>query len=83
MAFAPIIKDGTFHRLVLSGTIHPELIDNYVAYWHRTKDANSNIFQFLGLTETEYSIYVRSLEEFCNMMMEKIRHERTIRRNKG
>ena len=51
-------KPPTFMDLYLNGTVSPEDIDDYVDKW-RTSAGTGEIYEFLGMSEQEYSLWLR------------------------
>jgi hypothetical protein len=48
----------TFIELYLNGQASPHEIDDYVDTWH-TNPGMQEIYEFLGMSEEEYSLWVR------------------------
>ena len=51
-------KQLPFIELYLSGKVLPEDIDDYVDKWH-ANPAGQEIYEFLGMSEEEYSLWLR------------------------
>lgn len=49
---------GTFIDLCLQGVASPSEIDDFVDRWHDAPE-KSELHDFLGMTKTEYSLWVR------------------------
>jgi hypothetical protein len=50
--------EGTFLQMYLNGKVLDEDIDDYVAQWH-SNPGNQELYEFLGLTRDEYSLWLR------------------------
>ncbi len=48
-----------FIDLALDGRVVPDEIDDFVAAWHEG-DSREELYEFLGMTFEEYSLWVRS-----------------------
>lgn len=46
-----------------------EVIDDDIAQWHESTECACELHEYLGLTEEEYSLFVRSSDELENRLL--------------
>jgi len=51
-------RDASFLSLCIDGKVTPQEVDDFVDKWHEAP-AGRELHEFLGMTEEEYSLWVR------------------------
>lgn len=66
-----------FIYAVLDGDVGPEKINDYVQEWHELANCTESLPDYLGLTEEEYSRWVRDPKELTKIIEERRQHGTT------
>ena len=65
-----------FRQRFMYGLCDFEVIDDDIAQWHESTECACELHEYLGLTEEEYSLFVRSSDELENRLLSQRQEQR-------
>lgn len=68
------LKSNNFITLCSNGELLPDEIDDYIDEWHDS-DNNNTIYDFLGMTQEEYRLWVHSPEIFTYIITARVNNQ--------
>ena len=71
------MSDPPFIDLAVSGRVLPDEIEDFAEAWH-TSDSTSEIFEYLGMTFEEYSLWVSDPESINLILSARHMHKPLI-----
>lgn len=75
-AYAKEDSKKNFRQRFMYGLCDFEVIDDDIAQWHESTECACELHEYLGLTEEEYSLFVRSSDELENRLLSQRQEQR-------
>lgn len=75
-AYAKEDSRKNFRQRFMYGLCDFEVIDDDIAQWHESTECACELHEYLGLTEEEYSLFVRSSDELENRLLSQRQEQR-------
>lgn len=75
-AYAKEDSKKNFRQRFMYGLCDFEVIDDDIAQWHESTECAYELHEYLGLTEEEYSLFVRSSDELENRLLSQRQEQR-------